>query len=63
MTEAAPVDLIVAGDAIIIDIVGIVVDVSHNNAAEGGIGGASPLSSLTSSTAGLYLIPPLNVRR
>ena len=62
---AAPVDLIVAGNAIIIAIVVVVVLISCDVAAEGGVDRAVPplsLSLLTAATAALYLIVPLNVR-
>ena len=62
-TVAAPVNLIVAGNAIVVTIV-VVVIVSRDMAAEGRVGGAIPPLSLSSSALSavvLYLIPPLNV--
>ena len=59
-TMAAPVNLIVTGNVIVVAIV------SQDVAAKGGVDGAVPLLLLSSSTllaAALYLIPPLNVRR
>ena len=65
-TLGAPIDSIVAGDAIVVATLVVLVIVSCDMAVEGGVSGAVPplsLSSLTSAVAALYLIPPLNVHR
>ena len=63
---AAPVDLIVAGDGIVVAVVIIiVVIISRNLAAEGGVGIAIPPQSLSSPmlSPAAALFPPLNMRR
>ena len=65
---AAPIDLIIAGDVIVIAIVVVVIVlavISHNVAAEGGFSMAIPplLSTLSTSPSAAALFSPLNLRR
>ncbi len=60
-----PVELIVAGDAIVVAIVIVVLVISHDLVTEGGVSVAIPTLSLSSPTSSAVaaLFPPLNLCR